>query len=81
MKFYKIRDLSTGLYSSGGIIPTWDGKGKVWKSIGILKSHLTLVTKYPETLGSNPNLWEVVELNVVEGERYGVLALMKKSGE
>jgi len=38
---YKIRDRATGLYSSGGLHPTWKPSGKVWNGIGHLKAHLT----------------------------------------
>lgn len=78
MKLYKVRDLSTGLYSNGGNNPTWSKNGKVWRTLGSLKIHIRYHEKYYGWV--NP-MWEVVELDVVEGERYGVHALLKKGEE
>lgn len=78
MKLYKIRDLSTGLYSLGGNNPSWNKVGKVWRNIGSLKVHIRYQEKYYGWV--NP-MWEVVELDVVEGERYGVHALLNKEGK
>jgi hypothetical protein len=40
---YKIRQKSTGLYSSGGTRPTFTKKGKIWRNLGHLKNHLHCV--------------------------------------
>lgn len=40
MKVYKIRNKITGLFSSGGLSPTFNKMGKVWNGIGPLKNHL-----------------------------------------
>jgi len=42
---FKIRDPNTGLFSSGGMSPSFSKKGKVWKGIGPLKNHLNLVKR------------------------------------
>ena len=34
MKFYKIFDTATGLYSSGGVEPKWTKLGKTWPTRG-----------------------------------------------
>lgn len=39
-KIYKIRDIETGLYSTGGMSPRWTRHGKGWTSLGALKLHL-----------------------------------------
>jgi hypothetical protein len=41
-KLYKIRQISTGLYSTGGGFPVFRKSGKSWE-IGPLKSHLRLI--------------------------------------
>ena len=43
MKVYKIRDISTGLYSSGGIAPTWEKIGKFWTQKKYVKAHLRIL--------------------------------------
>lgn len=43
MKVYKIKNLTTGLYSLGGLYPRWGKKGKLWNSKQAIKSHLRLV--------------------------------------
>jgi hypothetical protein len=75
MTFYKIRDMTTGLFSTGGNRPTWSKRGKVWYSIGTLKTHLTMQSKI-QGRPISP-FWEVVELTVSEGERYPAAALQK----
>jgi hypothetical protein len=40
MKVYKIRNKITGLFSTGGMEPKFNKKGKVWNGIGPLKNHL-----------------------------------------
>ena len=42
---YKIKNLDTGLYSTGGSSPMWSTIGKVWKQKSHISSHLTLVTE------------------------------------
>jgi hypothetical protein len=80
MKIYKIRDLSTGKYSTGGNLPGWveDG-GKVWLSIGALKSHITGLVN-GGTIPISP-FWEVIEMEVTEATAYPVLAIAKKKKE
>lgn len=43
-RYFKIRDISTGLYSSGGDTPSWDSEGKRWKRKNHATSHITLAT-------------------------------------
>jgi len=45
LRFYKIRDSKTGLYSSGGMRPQFNKKGKVWTNIGHVKAHLISLKK------------------------------------
>ncbi len=39
-KVYKIRRKTDGLYSTGGVYPKFTKIGKVWSSLGHLKSHM-----------------------------------------
>ena len=78
MKFYKIRDLSTGKYSTGGMNPKWADDiedGKLWLSRGALKSHITSLVNDNITISP---FWEVIEMEVTEAQAYPVLALVKK---
>lgn len=46
MKYYKIVDTVTDLYSNGGKDPTFSLHGKVWKGKDNLERHLTMVDRY-----------------------------------
>ena len=46
MEYYVIRSKITGLYSSGGTIPSFTKHGKIWRAIGPVKSHLRLVGQH-----------------------------------
>lgn len=64
MKVYKIRDSKTGLYSTGGTKPKWSKRGKVWVSLGALKSHLTLYrTGWARLHKKIPSTWIVEEFS------------------
>lgn len=41
---YKIRSREDGLYSCGGMDPSFSKKGKTWNSVGSLKNHLNIVS-------------------------------------
>ncbi len=43
MFVFKIRDIESGLFSSGGAKPTFSKTGKSWTSIGHLRNHITRV--------------------------------------
>lgn len=45
MKIYRIRNKTTGKFSSGGRSPKWTKNGKVWFEIKHVKSHLSVVHK------------------------------------
>ena len=51
-KVYKIRDKKTGLFSTGGMTPSWRKEGKIWSTIGFVRAHLTLHAQ--GTLGEGP---------------------------
>lgn len=79
MKFYKLRDMTNGKYSTGGNLPRWNDKGKLWMNIGALKSHLTTYLKYTKQPISP--FWEVIEMEVTEAMAYPAVALVKKMEE
>ena len=69
MKYYKVRDLVSGSWMEGGTnTATFSKKGKVWKNTGALRSHLTQLQHC--TKQSTSPLWEIVEYDLVESERY-----------
>jgi hypothetical protein len=41
MKVYKVRNKETGLFSTGGMTPSFNKRGKTWTQINHVKSHLT----------------------------------------
>ena len=49
MRFYRLRDKNTGLFSSGGTSPRWSKGGKVWQK-GHLKNHLRQHIDYSEAI-------------------------------
>lgn len=68
LKFYRIKNTATGLYSTGGVVPRWNKKGKVWNNIGHIKSHITGVKAYanPKKFSIKPptqsmRTWEIEE--------------------
>jgi len=75
MKFYKLRDMTNGKYSSGGNEPTWseDG-GKVWMKLKDLKGHLTM-WKENNKQQISP-FWEVIEMEVTEAQAYPASAIV-----
>lgn len=60
---YKIRNKKSGLFSKGGLSPSFSKKGKIWNGIGPLKLHFNqfIGSTYYEDC-------EVVEYELVEAE-------------
>ena len=40
MKYFKIRDKKTGLFSVGTMSPRWSKAGKIWSSIDAIDDHI-----------------------------------------
>lgn len=65
--FYKIRNKTSGLYSLGGMNPSWNKRGKTWNNLGHIKSHLSGVKQHLSYENSktrstlNMREWEIVE--------------------
>lgn len=59
---YKIRNKQTGLFSLGGLFPTWSERGVRWTSMPQVRMHIT------EAFRRNPDVYreaEVVEIREV----------------
>lgn len=80
MKIYKIRDMQTGLFSTGGYCPTWNKQGKIWSTLGKVKSHLTMCQRnaYYRSNTLNSQFWEVVEYSVEESSAFPANSLLSK---
>lgn len=64
VKIYRIRNRETGLFSTGGKHPTWSKNGKIWKTLGHVKSHMSQVSHlFIEEYISQS---EVIEYEVIE---------------
>lgn len=66
MSIFKIKN-QQGLFSTGGIFPEWSKRGKVWKTLGNLKSHLTLIANernYKIYNGCNIVEFEMIEKSI-----------------
>ena len=78
---YKVRDTATGLFSTGGVMPSWRKVGKVWTSRAALKSHLTNYQNFRQWESHNgvmvslehrevPATWEIVPCIELLGEAF-----------
>lgn len=84
MKIFKIKRLSDGLYSTGGMRPDFTKLGKIWKTEGHLKSHLNQFQ--PKVAERHKHVYDdcvVVTLEVVESEldSIGVFAYLDEIDE
>lgn len=52
MKVFKLRDKKTGLFSSGGMKPTFNEIGKIWNQESHVKLHLSCMV-----WNTNPPIW------------------------
>ena len=74
IKSYKIRNKLTGLYSTGGSMPSWKAIGKTWSGIGPLKGHLNMIYNEYSSYSfvndpyENAEVVELVEIVVRESE-------------
>jgi hypothetical protein len=62
MPFFKIRNKTTGLFSTGGESPGFRKAGKVWTNRGGVTSHLGLVARIGQVYAD----CEIVEFEMVE---------------
>ena len=61
---YMIRD-SRGMLSRGGTSPRFGVEGKMWRTLGQVKSHLALFRSY-QGVNEVPDDWEVIEVKLVQ---------------
>lgn len=64
MKLYKIRDKTTGLYSTGSTNPSWNKTGKTWSATNHVKAHIRQFAN--AQMAPNYQDAEIVEIEVVE---------------
>ena len=72
---FKIRHKITGLYSRGGYEPVFDKKGKVWRGINHVRSHITLIRDSPRSYKKckeDMKNWEIVEYQMKEINTYTI---------
>lgn len=43
MNIYKLRNKITGEFSTGGLSPVFNKKGKTWTNLGHVKNHINLI--------------------------------------
>ena len=82
-KAYKIRRRFDGLFSTGGMSPSFNKIGKVWKKLGHFKSHLAQIRPYRDSgigqnFGKEYKDCEVVEYEMVETTAYPVIDILEE---
>lgn len=65
MVIYKVRSKTTGLYSQGGIHPTFSKVGKIWKNIGYLRNHFNQLDNHGRNIYKSTDV-EIIELVITE---------------
>jgi len=81
MKYYKVKRSLDGLFSTGGRGPNigFTNKGKLWRGIGTLRNHISMITGQWEkanTLINYPHPYEdceIIELELVEINSYSAV--------
>ena len=65
MKAFKIKDATTGLYSTAGVVPRWTKIGKNWGRISALSNHLSyyISGQHPSNPKEIPESWMICELS------------------
>jgi hypothetical protein len=78
---YKIRNRTTGLFSTGGYNPPgWNKNGKTWTTLGGLMNHLGYLKQYHRNKGQPdtevymvPSEWEIIPIEIRTDEQNGIL--------
>jgi len=68
-RVFVVRDTKTGLYSTGGYVPSWVGleKAKTYASPQAVASQLKLYAREQTKI---PSTWEVLELEVTHNQKW-----------
>jgi len=79
MKFYKIFDTSTGLYSSGGTKPCWNKVGKTWMTLAQVVKSLKVYCNGTYRTGRRvpPESWVVQEFEAPSPVSTSARAIVK----
>lgn len=78
MKVYKIQHRKTGLFSKGGTSVDsngrygWNKTGKIWDTIGKLRSHITTHLPNSYRRGTNMSEWQVITYDLTVSNVQGI---------
>ena len=75
-RIYKIRNIETGLYSTGGMFPRWTRAGKTWSGLGPLRSHLG---HHTQRTHQDISKWRVVEIEVQVKAEYEIHEMLNQT--
>lgn len=79
LKAYKIINETTGLFSTGGLLPRWTKRGKTWSQINHVKAHLRQFISDEEYrqhwINNIPEEWTVIEFSVKGETRFNARQL------
>jgi hypothetical protein len=64
---FKIMDILTGEFSSGGAYPHWSKRGKTWTSLANLRKHLSMFPSDGTDHTYDNSVINVYELTEVDG--------------
>ena len=68
MKVYKVQDMQTGLFSTGGYCPNWTRNGKIFSRLSAVKSHLRIMR-------GDKTFLVIIEYDLVKSSEFPVGAL------
>ena len=60
MVLFKVMNIETEMFNKGGVYTRWSKQGKVWTSLGSLRSFITLTMKGAQDI----NKWRIIEYQV-----------------
>lgn len=75
MKVFKIRQKETGLFSTGGMRPTFVKQGKVWQQLRHVHSHIAQLT----SAYTPPDVYKDAE--IVEAEITEILSVLEPASD
>ena len=77
MIIYKIRHKETGKFLKGTpIYHSYDNDGRIFQTLGKLRSFLTAILKYEHTRGQVA-VWDIIEYELTENSVKGVHEVIK----
>ncbi len=73
---YRIYNPLIDKFSKGGLYTHWSKNGKVWVTMGYLKSHLTMIKEYPHIYNHSYIKDNCMVINVLTDESFPVKLLI-----